>query len=153
MDALNNLKIVNNVTPIEVKNFINQCGESLIFFRYFEKRPFEIIKNHIQTALLFDLNNMVGYGHLEKEDNKIWLGIVLSPDNTGKGYGKYLMEYIINFFLNTEEENLYLTVDIKNKVAIKLFEKSGFRLESTINSRSYLMKLNKSLIRNIKDER
>ena len=146
MDGINNLQIKNNATQIEVKNFINQCGASLTFFRYFKKRSFDIIENHIHTILLYELNNVVGYGHLEKENNKTWLGIVLDDKNRGKGYGKYLMEHLINLFLKRQDDSLYLTVDIKNKAAIKLFENSGFRTESIINSRSYLMKLNKSQI-------
>lgn len=140
MGILNKLKIEDNITPLQVRSFIDNCGESLTYFRYFEKRSFNVIINHIHTILLYDLNEAVGYGHLEKENDKIWLGIVLSDHKKGKGYGKYLMEYLINFYIKIQEAPLYLTVDFNNKVALKLFEKSGFRVESTINSRSYLMK-------------
>ena len=61
------IKIENNVKPSEVKNFIINCGSSLSYFRYFDKRSYEIIYNHTQTILLYEENEVVGYGHLDNE--------------------------------------------------------------------------------------
>ena len=134
------IKIENNVKPSEVKNFIINCGSSLSYFRYFDKRSYEIIYNHTQTILLYEENEVVGYGHLDNEKNKTWFGIVLKEGKKGKGYGKMIMNYLLKYYQNNMEYPLYLTVDIKNKTALKFFEKSGFRIENKINTKSFLMK-------------
>lgn len=134
------LKIKDKITPAQVEDFIKECSESINYFRYFEQRSFDVINNHIITVLLYDINEPVGYGHLEKENGKIWLGIVISDGKKGKGYGKYLMEYLVKFNYNTYREPIYLTVDIKNRVAINLFEENGFNIDSKLNNRSFLMK-------------
>ena len=113
---------------------------SLSYFRYFDKRSYEIIYNHTQTILLYEENEVVGYGHLDNEKNKTWFGIVLKEGKKGKGYGKMIMNYLLKYYQNNMEYPLYLTVDIKNKTALKFFEKSGFRIENKINTKSFLMK-------------
>ena len=83
----------------------------------------------------------VGYGHLEKDNDKIWLGIIIMDKLKSKGYGSQLIDNLIeNYIQLKSKENLYLTVDIANTAAQSLFIKKGFSIESKINSRSYLMR-------------
>ena len=133
------IKIENNVKPSEVKNFIINCGSSLSYFRYFDKRSYEIIYNHTQTILLYEENEVVGYGHLDNEKNKTWFGIVLKEGKRERIW-KNDNELSLKYYQNNMEYPLYLTVDIKNKTALKFFEKSGFRIENKINTKSFLMK-------------
>ena len=51
-----------------LQQFIDEAGSSLKSFRYFQKRPLEVIKNHACTFLLVDDGEPVAYGHLDVSD-------------------------------------------------------------------------------------
>lgn len=138
--TLENLRIKSKIRANEVESFMKDCDDSFNYFRYYEKRSFDVINNHIQTILLYEMNKPIGYGHLEEENGKVWLGIILRNDKKGKGYGKYIIEYLVDYNKKNKGGPVFLTVDIKNSVAINLFEKSGFKIDSKFNNRSYLMK-------------
>jgi hypothetical protein len=65
-------------------------------FRYFTKRDSTIIKNHILTLVLMTENKPIGYAHIDNENNKYWLGICIIDEYQNKGYGKILINYILN---------------------------------------------------------
>ena len=92
----NELKIDCNPSIDEVKEFINKIEDSLNTFKYFNSRPFSIIENHLVTILLSDSNQNVGYGHLEIENDIVWLGIAIDSQKKGKGYGNQIMNYLIS---------------------------------------------------------
>lgn len=52
---------------------------------------------------------------------------MIDINHQNKGYGSKALEKFLEFFHNKyEEENLYTSVEIDNKVAMKLYEKYGF---------------------------
>ena len=118
---MNFLKIdKNNVDKLE--SFVKTIGSSADTFRYYAKRtPSEAIANHLVTFLLFD-GDSVGYGHLDEEDGVVWLGIIVKESCVGRGYGKSIMEELINSY----DGNICLTVDGDNNAAIGLYKKLGF---------------------------
>ena len=120
-------------------NFIQSSGDSLKTFRYYEKRDFKIISNHLLTILLFFNNMPIAYGHLEKEDDKIWLGIMVSESEKGKGYGKVIMSYLISFCMENKFSNIFLTVDKNNLNAIYLYHKFDFKIISAFSESSLIM--------------
>jgi GNAT superfamily N-acetyltransferase len=120
-------------------NFIQSSGDSLKTFRYYEKRDFKIISNHLLTILLFFNNMPIAYGHLEKEDDKIWLGIMVSESEKGKGYGKVIMSYLISFCMENKFSNIFLTVDKNNLNAIYLYQKFDFKIFSEFSESSLIM--------------
>ena len=63
---------------IELDEFIKSNINGAKTFRYFSKRPYSVIKNHIYTCLYYIDDVCVGYGHLDFEDKKTWLGIIVS---------------------------------------------------------------------------
>lgn len=93
-----------------------------VSFRYFQKRPFNIINNHLFTCLYFEKNKCVGYGHLDYENEKTWLGIIVADGMLGKGYGTYIIKDLIS---NTKND-IHLSVDKNNVRAINLYSKIGF---------------------------
>jgi ribosomal protein S18 acetylase RimI-like enzyme len=95
-------------------------------FRYFNKRTIDVIKNHIITLILIDDNLPVGYAHIDYDDNKYWFGICILENYQGKGYGKKIMEYIFNHEKIKNIDNIYLTVDKINYIAISLYKKYNF---------------------------
>jgi hypothetical protein len=123
---------------IELDEFIKSNINGVKTFRYFNKRPYSIIKNHIYTCLYYINNVCVGYGHLDNEDEKTWLGIIVSDSEIGKKIGDQIMDDLISNCKN----NIYLSVDLNNNSAVYLYMKKGFEIfEKKINY--YIMKLKK----------
>jgi RimJ/RimL family protein N-acetyltransferase len=104
------------------------------FFRYFNKRKFNIIESHVYTSLYSYKDDIIGYGHIDSENNKNWLGIFISEKYRNKGIGNIIMEDI----LKESMDDIYLTVDKDNINAIYLYNKVGFTIEKEENNH-YLM--------------
>jgi RimJ/RimL family protein N-acetyltransferase len=137
------------IEPLEIKvasiDFIHQflinAGDSLKTFRYFEKRNPEVIQNHLITNILIKNCQAIGYGHLEREGDKVWLGIAIVHSQLGKGYGLFLMNSLIDSAKKLQINILHLSVDKINLGAIKLYEKVGFTKVEEINENTFLMKM------------
>lgn len=99
-------------------------------FRYFNKRTSDVIKNHLITILLMDLNLSIpiGYAHIDFDDNKYWFGICILENYQNKGYGKEIMTYIFNQEKIKQLDQIYLTVDKINAAAIHLYKKFNFHV-------------------------
>ena len=121
---------MNNIIEITENNnyllngFLNNSIPGT--FRYFNKRSVNVISNHLITLILTDDNLPVGYAHIDYDDNKYWFGICILENYQGKGYGKKLMEYIFNHEKIINIDNIYLTVDKINDIAISLYKKYNF---------------------------
>lgn len=139
-----------NTKTLEIKtadvNLVNQfllnAGSSLLTFRYFEKRSPEIIQNHLKTNVLIKDKKVIGYCHLEREKDKVWLGIAIAESQLGMGFGLYLINALLNSARKLQIKLLYLSVDKVNFGAIKLYEKVGFTKVDELNENSFLMKMN-----------
>lgn len=134
-------KIINpkNLEDLyDVQQFIEKNINGSKFFRYFKKRTYDVLENHLYTCLYFEKNNCVGYGHLDFYEQKIWLGIIVTDSLTGNGFGKKIM----NDLINQTDNEIFLSVDKENVIAIKLYEKLGFNLLD-ITENYFIMKLNK----------
>ena len=112
-----------------LQQFIDEAGTSLQSFRYFSKRPLEVIKNHACTYLLMDGNTPVAYGHLDNEDGIVWLGVAVTQAHVGLGLGVMMMKQLINFAKENAIPAIKLSVDNANTAAIKMYEKLGFVLQ------------------------
>lgn len=111
-----------------LKSFLASCGSSLGTFRYFSSRPLSVIENHLVTLLGFDETRQpVAYGHLDKEDETIWLGICVSEENRGKGYGSLMMQALLDIARKQRVGAVSLTVDATNLGAVRLYEKFDFK--------------------------
>lgn len=120
----------------QLKKFLDENEFGKKTFRYYEKRNLEIIDNHICTILFENNGETVGYGHLDKEKDIVWLGIMVGDRFKGLGYGKKIMSQLINKY----ENEIYLTVDKDNIVAASLYKKFGFTIIEE-NEIFYKMKL------------
>lgn len=123
--------------------FLKNAGNSLETFKYFNTRELSCIKNHIVTYLLFFNKKVVGYGHLDHDKyNKVWLGVCITENSLGKGFGKLLIESLISFALSsTKISQINLSVNKNNSRAINLYKYFNF---NTINEdkKNYYMVLN-----------
>tara|TARA_B100000212_G_C27197766_1_gene457378 strand:+ start:291 stop:740 length:450 start_codon:yes stop_codon:yes gene_type:complete len=110
-----------------LKEFIDNIGKSSDTFRYFKNRDITCVKNHITTIVFLLENVPVAYGHLDKDGDKIWLGIATREGFTGKGFGKIMMNELILRAKQYGLNKIYLSVDTTNKVAIDLYKKFQFK--------------------------
>lgn len=112
-----------------LKLFLTGAGTSLNTFRYFNTRSLDVIKNHIYTiVLLSELNVPIGYGHLDVENDIVWLGMAISESHTGKGLGKLVLNNLIEHASDQKIESIKLSVDNDNIGARSLYEKFNFKL-------------------------
>ena len=114
----------NNIELLE--QFILKIGIAAESFRYYNSRPISVIKNHLVTLLLIDNENPIAYGHLDKENEDVWLGICVLSEYSRKGYGKKMMNELIIEAKELHLSNIVLTVDKDNFSAINLYKKMNF---------------------------
>lgn len=123
----------------KLQKFLDENQIGVKTFRYYEKRNLKVINNHICTILFEDNNKLIGYGHLDKENDIVWLGIMVADNLKGKGYGKKILSQLITKY----DSDIFLTVDKDNQSATSLYKKFGFII---IEEKDffYKMKLNKN---------
>ena len=111
-----------------VTAFLEIAGaNTLEKFRYYQSRPLEIIDNHVATFVIFHKNQSIAYGHLDKEEDTIWLGIAIVETFHGQGIGKLMMCHLLTFARLEKIPNIKLAVDRDNDAAIPLYQKFGFK--------------------------
>ncbi len=141
MDDIQFKKIGNQDLKL-IETFLSVAGSSLNSFRYFNKRPLTVISNHIATVLLIKDNVPIGYGHLDKDSESVWLGVAISELMKGRGYGKMLIEYLLKIAKENKVNEVKLSVDRNNKDAIRLYGYFGFITTDNTNHNTQFMKLN-----------
>lgn len=114
----------NNIELL--KYFVDNMGNSVKTFRYFQKRPLNCIKNHLITYIFLENNEPVAYGHLDADNGDIWLGVCVKENKQKQGLGHKMISELINFAKNNKIYLLNLSVDDNNLNAIKLYKKMGF---------------------------
>jgi GNAT superfamily N-acetyltransferase len=110
----------------EIKKLVDSNLNLQETFRYFNSRNSECFENHFYHFILND-QEPIGYGHLDYEHGKLWLGMCVFDSFVGKGYGKLILNNLID---NRNENVLHLTVDKNNYKAINLYLNSGFKIYS-----------------------
>ena len=125
---------VNNIDITEINNdnidlllkFLSNSLPST--FRYFQTRTIDTIKNHVLTLLLVKDGIPIGYSHIDYDINsdRYWFGICILPCYHNKGYGNFMMNYMLSDPKINKINNIYLTVDNDNIYAIKLYVKHNF---------------------------
>lgn len=135
-------QIIDNPKEADVISFLNHAGNASKSFRYFHARSTEIIKNHLITIVAVNSNQEnVGYGHLDPEDGKIWLGIAVAEKMQGKGLGKQILAYLIAKAKALNLSEIQLSVDTSNSMAVDLYLKFGFEFTDNFNPEIQFMKL------------
>jgi len=111
-----------------VSTFLESAGaDTLEKFRYFNTRPLEILDNHVTTFIIHHELAPIAYGHLDKEDDIIWLGIAISSPFQGKGLGALMMNHLLTYARLQKIPTIKLAVDSDNQAAIPLYKKFGFK--------------------------
>ena len=125
---------LNNLEKLKL--FFKKNKKSKKNFRYYNTRKFDIIKNHLVTILYYRDNVCVGYGHLDEEENKVWLGIVVDEEHQNLGIGGLIMDDLLSKYKGT----IHLSVDRTNIKAQKLYKKKLFTIIE-VNKNHYIMEL------------
>ena len=122
------------IVKVNIKNlkllesFISELADSALTFKYYQNRSISAIQNHLITVLLIKNRKAIGYGHLDKELDTIWLGIAILPNEKGKGYGNLLMINLLKYASKNNIRKIKLSVDKDNLSAIHLYKKYNFKL-------------------------
>lgn len=119
---------INSSNTHLLEKFVSSAGRSLETFRYFASRPFSIVKNHVCTWVIVEGGQVEAYGHLDKEGDTVWLGIAVAEHAKGKGFGKKMMQRLMESALALGLPKVKLSVDHVNAAAIRLYLDSGFKL-------------------------
>ncbi len=149
-----NILEINTNNILYLEKFIslfNKNDNNLIYFRYFNNKLIDKITEYHYKTLLYIINDTpVGYAHIDFDiiNNKYWFGICVLEEYQGKGIGTKLINYVINIFKTSNINKLYLTVDINNTKALKLYTKHNFNILRS-NKTSHLMVINKNNILNL----
>ena len=118
---------INSENIFLVKDFLSELGNGNESFRYFAKRPVEVVLKHLLAVVLIDDQKVpVAYGHLDKEGSTLWLGVAVAEKAQGIGLGKKMLTYLIDYARSQGEAEITLTVDKTNHKAIKLYEANDF---------------------------
>ena len=122
-------QIKNSKADIKkLESFIENSKENQTNFRYFLNRDLSVVANHRYTILLKIDQEYLGYAHLDREDDDVWLGISISKKIQCLGFGNILMEDLISYAKRTNLKKIKLSVDFENAKAENLYEKYGFNL-------------------------
>ena len=122
-----NIKLIGLDDLKLLRRFVNELGGARLHFRYFSSRPLNVILNHLVTLLAVDSQNApLAYGHLDVENNVVWLGVCVLPRYWGKGLGKSVVQRLLQEAVERRVELVMLSVDSDNAHAISLYTKLGF---------------------------
>jgi len=113
-------------------------------FRYYDSRGIEVIKNHKLTIIGTIGNVPIAYGHIDYENGVNWVGLCVLDKFQGKGYGKKIFSYLLDYVHTNNIKHIQLTVDIDNYRAFNLYLKHNFQI-ADIKNKHYIMKYNSSI--------
>lgn len=91
-------------------------------------------ENSLAYAIYNDDNNVIGLVILdEKGKNQTYefTDLFIADDYRNKGYGERTVKEIINHFVRKNAKSIHMQVNKSNKVAIHIYEKSGFSIEKS----------------------
>lgn len=109
-----------------LNTFIDSMGNSVEKFRYYNKRNISCALGH-EICYIFCVEDIpVAYGHLDREGDDVWLGVCVSQDHTGQGYGTRMMKNLTNYAKSNIIKKIRLSVDKDNEPAFNMYSKFGF---------------------------
>lgn len=109
---------INTVTQIEVKSHTHPWSEK-VFLSNFGQRYF----NHI--ILLND--EVIGYFVASAVAGEVTLmNIAISPEKQGQGAGCALLQFLLDYSRENNQQEIWLEVRSSNQSAIHIYQKLGF---------------------------
>lgn len=133
-----NINIINKDNIYLLKNFIKLNDSN--YFRYYDSRTIDVIKNHILTIVLTLKDNIIGYGHLDYE-KKVWLGICILQEYRQQGYSKIILEFLFDYASKKNIKEINLSLDKNNIIAKYIYEKYDFKVINVKETIYYMKKI------------
>lgn len=129
---------LNNFEYSELNKVIKNNSELTKHFRYYHTRNQLDFNKHDYHILVIKDRQVVGYGHLDPEDDFVWLGMFVVKYFEGLGIGNAIVKHLIK---NTNK-NIQLTVDKDNHNALKLYLKNNFVIFLTDTLKHFCIRKN-----------
>ena len=79
---------------------------------------------------VYKKRNLVGTIHLEKNDNIIYMDIIIFPEFQNSGLGTKVINDIKNDIFKLSFKKIEVSIDENNIPSLRLFEKVGFKFVS-----------------------
>jgi sugar phosphate isomerase/epimerase/predicted GNAT family acetyltransferase len=95
------------------------------------------VENHACTWVIEDGGQVEAYGHLDREGEMVWLGIAVTEHARGKGFGRKMMQRLLESAAALGLQHIRLSVDNVNEAAISLYERFGFKLSEKRETLSF----------------
>lgn len=109
---------IKSVTEIENRAHTHPWSEKL-FLSNFGQRYF--------SHILLDEDNIIGYFVASAVAGEVTLmNIAITPEKQGQGAGRELLQFLIDYSRQNEQQEIWLEVRISNQSAIHLYQKLGF---------------------------
>ena len=90
------------------------------FFCYVTKTP------GVYFYKVYTMDELIGAIQLERNENLLYMGIVVFPKFQRKGFATKMVEDIQNDIFKLDYNKIEISVDETNRASLKLFEKAGF---------------------------
>ncbi|MFW6282509.1 MAG: N-acetyltransferase family protein [Minisyncoccales bacterium] len=121
--SLKDLKQIAELYHSEMSIQFRDVGEEPITAKEFERR----LKKHFEKSKMFilDIEGIKGFIWYFKEGKEYNLEEIFVTEK-GKGYGKLLMDFVLEEARKKKIQKLNLDVHFKNKTAQDFFKKFGF---------------------------
>ena len=103
-------------TP-EIAQFIS-IGDN--YFRYVTNN------DNVHFYKVYENNTLIGATHLEKQENVLFMDIMVFPEFQRMGLGTIILEDILHDVFGLEYDRIEISIDEANTSSLKLFEKAGF---------------------------
>jgi perosamine synthetase len=91
-------------------------------FRYFNTRDPSVCASHELSIIALDGDTPIGYAHIDDR----WVGICILPTHQSKGYGRFLLDFVVAYARVSNIGPLRLSVDIDNTRAFEMYVRRGF---------------------------
>lgn len=135
------------MNKLKYKRMVNQEDTDIFLINEMHSKP-EIKKyisisdnyfNYVTTTenvffyKVYKDRNLVGTIHLEKNDNILYMDILIFPEFQKAGLGTKVISDIKNDIFNLNIKKIEVSIAESNIPSLKLFEKSGFKFISQDN--------------------
>ena len=116
----------------DFKKIANLINENIDLTRRYDENVCK--KCGVDFFLVKSDNNIVGCGGLKKiTKNACKLAhVLIKKEFRNRGLGKMLINFLIDKAFERNFRKVFATVNIKNEVMIKIFEKMGFKREGLL---------------------
>ena len=140
-----NLEYVKKIEKWKYNGFLKEIYVKPYFDNY--DKDSKVLKGPggCDGFAVLNQDKLIGLFEYYFKEEIMEIGLAISPDIVGEGYGEEFVRKGIEFGINNydyKKEYIQLSVNIKNKPAIRVYEKAGFvhhnNEEDSIEMRKYL---------------